>query len=124
MRTPISRVRSVTLTSMMFITPIPPTSREMAAIEPSRIVSVFCVSVAVSMQRGHVADLEVRLAVAAGQRLGHGRLGLVDACDVVRGHRDVAEEPLPEQPQAARGVRHEDDVVLVLARRGRAPARS
>ena len=26
LRTPISRVRSVTLTSMMFITPIPPTS--------------------------------------------------------------------------------------------------
>jgi hypothetical protein len=27
LRTPISRVRSVTLTSMMFITPMPPTSR-------------------------------------------------------------------------------------------------
>jgi hypothetical protein len=38
LRTPISRVRSVTLTSMMFMTPIPPTSRltlEMAiAIKP------------------------------------------------------------------------------------------
>ena len=29
---PISRVRSVTDTSMMFITPMPPTSREMLAI--------------------------------------------------------------------------------------------
>ena len=48
MRMPISRVRSVTLTSMMFITPMPPTSSEIAAIEPSRTVSVFCVSVAVS----------------------------------------------------------------------------
>ena len=48
MRMPISRVRSVTLTSMMFMTPMPPTSSEIAAIEPSRIVSVFCVSVAVS----------------------------------------------------------------------------
>ena len=47
-RTPISRVRSVTLTSMMFMTPMPPTRSEIAAIEPSRIVSVFCVSVAVS----------------------------------------------------------------------------
>ena len=27
LRTPISRVRSVTLTSMMFITPMPPTSK-------------------------------------------------------------------------------------------------
>ena len=32
LRTPISRVRSVTLTSMMFITPIPPTS---SATEPA-----------------------------------------------------------------------------------------
>ena len=28
---PISRVRSVTVTSMMFMTPIPPTRREIAA---------------------------------------------------------------------------------------------
>ena len=32
LRTPISRVRSVTLTSMMFMTPTPPTSRAMAAM--------------------------------------------------------------------------------------------
>ena len=32
---PISRVRSVTDTSMMFITPMPPTTREMAAIQIS-----------------------------------------------------------------------------------------
>ena len=32
---PISRVRSVTDTSMMFITPMPPTSREMLAIHTS-----------------------------------------------------------------------------------------
>jgi len=44
MRTPISRVRSVTLTSMMFITPIPPTTREMSATAPSMRVSVCCVS--------------------------------------------------------------------------------
>ncbi|VTQ60405.1 Uncharacterised protein [Stenotrophomonas maltophilia] len=33
MRTPISRVRSVTDTSMMFITPIPPTTNATAAME-------------------------------------------------------------------------------------------
>ena len=33
MRRPISRVRSVTETSMMFITPIPPTISEMTATE-------------------------------------------------------------------------------------------
>ena len=34
-RMPISRVRSVTDTSMMFIIPMPPTSREMAAMATS-----------------------------------------------------------------------------------------
>ena len=44
LRIPISRVRSVTVTSMMFITPIPPTSSEIAATAPSRIVNVSLVS--------------------------------------------------------------------------------
>src|SRR5580704_7233231 len=38
MRTPISRVRSVTLTSMMFIMPIPPTTSDTPAIAPSKRV--------------------------------------------------------------------------------------
>jgi hypothetical protein len=41
LRIPISRVRSVTDTSMMFITPIPPTSSEMAATSPSRVVNTL-----------------------------------------------------------------------------------
>ena len=40
-RMPISLVRSVTDTSMMFIMPIPPTSREMAAMATSTIIMVF-----------------------------------------------------------------------------------
>ncbi len=36
MRTPISRVRSVTDTSMMFMMPMPPTSSETPAIDHSR----------------------------------------------------------------------------------------
>jgi hypothetical protein len=39
-RSPISRVRSVTLTSMMFITPMPPTSSDTAATAASRVESV------------------------------------------------------------------------------------
>ena len=35
-RTPISRVRSVTLTSMMFMMPMPPTTSETLAIAPSK----------------------------------------------------------------------------------------
>ena len=36
LRTPISRVRSVTLTSMMFITPTPPTMRPTLEPRPER----------------------------------------------------------------------------------------
>ena len=38
-RMPISRVRSVTLASMMFIMPMPPTSSEMPAMAPATIWS-------------------------------------------------------------------------------------
>ena len=48
LRMPISRVRSVTDTSMMFIMPIPPTSREMLAMAPKNITKVLVVSSRVS----------------------------------------------------------------------------
>ena len=41
LRRPISRVRSVTETSMMFMTPMPPTSSDRAAMPVSRTVSVL-----------------------------------------------------------------------------------
>ena len=47
-RRPISRVRSVTLTSMMFITPMPPTSRLTAATAPSSMVITLVVPDSVS----------------------------------------------------------------------------
>ena len=40
LRVPISRVRSVTETSMMFITPMPPTSSEIAAIAAMAMLTV------------------------------------------------------------------------------------
>ena len=43
-RMPISRVRSVTFASMMFMMPMPPTSSEMAAIEPSTMLKMRFVS--------------------------------------------------------------------------------
>ena len=48
LRIPISRVRSVTVTSMMFMTPMPPTSREIAATAPSSTVNVLLDEVAAS----------------------------------------------------------------------------
>ena len=50
LRRPISRIRSVTETNMMFITPIPPTSNEMAAMPPSRMVRVWSTEVAVDQR--------------------------------------------------------------------------
>ena len=47
LRSPISRIRSVTDTSMMFMTPMPPTSSEIPATPPSRTVSVLSTDVAV-----------------------------------------------------------------------------
>ncbi len=47
-RIPISRVRSVTDTSMMFMMPIPPTSRLTAATAPRRAVITLVVPVIAS----------------------------------------------------------------------------
>ena len=44
MRVPISRVRSVTLTSMMFMIPIPPTSSDTAATMARNSVTVRLLS--------------------------------------------------------------------------------
>ena len=48
LRMPISRVRSVTVTSMMFMTPIPPTSSEIAATVASRTLKTRLVAFVVS----------------------------------------------------------------------------
>ena len=42
-RTPISRVRSITLASMMFMMPMPPTSSEIEAIATMTISKMRCV---------------------------------------------------------------------------------
>ena len=48
LRTPISRVRSVTDTSMMFMMPMPPTISEMLAMTAISIWSVFVITTASS----------------------------------------------------------------------------
>ena len=57
LRMPISLVRSVTVTSMMLVMPMPPTSREMAATAPSRTVKMPTVELTVSCR---VAWLRIR----------------------------------------------------------------
>ncbi len=61
---PISRVRSVTLTSMMFITPIPPTSSEIAATSPSRVVNTLLVELEVSSSEPWLSTLKPGSAVS------------------------------------------------------------
>ena len=61
---PISRVRSVTLTSMMFITPIPPTSSEIAATSPSSVVNTLLVELEVSSSEPWLRTLKPGSAVS------------------------------------------------------------
>src|SRR5664279_1678003 len=62
LRMPISRVRSVTVTSMMFMTPIAPTSSETAATQPSRAVNVFELDVAVDRRLAWLSTENGRFA--------------------------------------------------------------
>ena len=64
LRMPISRVRSVTLTSMMFITPIPPTSSEIAATSPSSVVNTLLVELDVSSSEPWLSTLKPGSAVS------------------------------------------------------------
>ena len=59
LRMPISRVRSRTDTSMMFMIPMPPTISEIEAIPPSSSVSVPLIDVGRLEQLGLVEDREV-----------------------------------------------------------------
>ena len=119
-RMPISRVRSVTDTSMMFMMPMPPTSRLTAAIAASSAVSVRVVPAERRRQLLLIHDAEV-VVVRVGQppafaheprdvllrlfgrdRLADGQLNLVDV--VAAG-----------QPALEGAHRHDDDVVAVHA---------
>ena len=48
LRMPISRVRSVTETIMMFMMPMPPTSSEMAAMAVSTVTTMLTMEVIIS----------------------------------------------------------------------------
>src|SRR5688572_20097426 len=97
LRMPISRVRSVTVTSMMFITPMPPMSREIPATKPSR--SWNCRAAALGLAQD-------------GVDLGHGRQERLPRGGPRRDDRvgvDVAHDVVDHG-----GERRHQDVVLVL----------
>ena len=120
-RNPISRVRSVTETSMMFMMPMPPTSSDTPAM-PARsevIVCVACTSDARHLLHG--ADHEVvgvaRLDFVT--RAQHRRDAVAAVVAGVGGgcrrHRDLLDEGDAAHLLHHRRVGHEDDIVLVLA---------
>ena len=65
LRVPISRVRSVTDTSMMFMTPMPPTSSEMAAMAemPSETVLIIFLYSWIKLEMLLVVTVQVSLWV-------------------------------------------------------------
>ena len=62
LRMPISRVRSVTVTSMMFITPMPPTSSETLAMAPSRMVKMSVIELAASRKIAELVTVKSRVS--------------------------------------------------------------
>ena len=69
LRMPISRVRSVTVTSMMFITPMPPISSEMAGHHPEQQLELLGGRLPGGEQGGGVED-DVVGRVAGFQAVG------------------------------------------------------
>ncbi len=120
LRIPISRVRSVTDTSMMFITPIPPTSSEIAATSPSRVVNTLLLAAEVCriepwlMTLKLLADVEPGAGGLSWLRMP-GDLGLrsIQLLLGLRLHDDLADAPVAGERVLNRGQRSECDVVLI-----------
>ena len=115
MRMPISRVRSVTETSMMFITPMPPTKSEMAAIDPEEDLEDIRGLGKGFADRGHVDDLRVLALVTFIQKRLDLVLRHVDGVAILHLHGDGADVSRPKQPQVAGRQRHQNGIVLVVA---------
>ncbi len=146
MRTPISRVRSVTETSMMFMMPMPPTSSEIAAMPTSSSVSVGRELLRRLYELRRATHLEVVLATVGDvvpllQQRRNRRLrpihvvGVVDLredlVDVLRvvqaclgdGERDVDHVILVPQSVGPLGLQHADDAERLAANGNHLPQR-
>ncbi len=85
MRRPISRVRSVTDTSMMFMIPMPPTSSETPAMPASSVVIVLVVSVrtlTISSERPDHEVVRIAGIDLVARRAGARVMAVGDAGDV------------------------------------------
>ena len=117
---PISRVRSVTDTSMMFMIPMPPTSRLIAATAASSAVSVRVVPeivLAISCW-----SMMLKSSSASRARCRRSRIRRVMSCCAFSVDTELPTESwtcpmssLPAQPALHRAQRNDDGVVAVLA---------
>ena len=111
LRMPISRVRSRTDTSMMFMIPMPPTTSEIEAIPPSSRVSVPLIEDAAASSWVWSKMLKSSSSVAA--RSWRSRSSAV-MLGLGRGHRRPVGDADPDRPDAVAA----DEVLL----HGRRPA--
>ena len=121
---PISRVRSVTETSMMFMMPMPPTSRLTAAM-PREQVREHLRRLAERVQEvGLVADLEV-VRLALREPCSRRRILWISAIAtgmLLLGRREHADRAQPVVPisAVARGLIGDQDLVVGVAEAGAA----
>ncbi len=121
-RVPISRVRSVIDTSMMFMMPMPPTSRLTAATAPSSVVSSCVVPVMVRAISRVSSTLKLSSTPSPMRRrsrirLLHGGLDPVGSAAVADGQLDLADVVAAGDAPVQRAQRHQHRVVLVAAHR-------
>jgi hypothetical protein len=91
MRRPISRIRSVIETSMIFMIPMPPTIREMAAVAASSHVSVCWASSRVKNRPSATAPSTQSAISTHADWVGATAAGLMPLVDAIRNHVFAAE---------------------------------
>ncbi len=119
LRMPISRVRSVTVTNMMFMTPMPPTSREMAATAPSSTVKTSLVLWLVASRLAWFSTWNWVWPVALLWFDASTAVISADAASVAGARRGLGHDLVHLAVVAGEVVLHrgdgdQDDVVLVL----------
>ena len=119
LRMPISRVRSVTVTIMMLVMPMPPTSRLMPATAPSSTVNVLAVSVRVDSSSAWLrirnGSLAVFVTLSWVFRIAVTSFwACVDAVGAGGLHDDLAQRAVPGQRRPHRADRGDRDIVRIL----------
>ena len=102
---PISRVRSVTVASMMFMMPMPPTKSEIAAIVPRMMLNwraCFCACEQQVVGDGLLDVLLGMIGLVGGFDQGHGREHLVHRADLDRDLGELGLLGLPSSRSVGR----------------------